>query len=259
MIRLLYENDNQALMQYLKQEVITNYFIIIGLERSEYEEMFCKRWGEFNSKNELIAVMLKRKTGNVQFYSRGNYNVEKFAEILRNEEFCKLIGEESILEEFKKFYSFSHEESGPFIAKLENYFEVALNNNNMNIKELRISDIDRVVKLYKKCFKSFATKESMISRLDKGTGRGYYIELKDEMISVVQSSHEDKASAIITGVATHPEYRENGLASSCLVKLITELVNEGKTLCLQYDNSEAGSIYKKMGFYDIGRMAFYYN
>lgn len=37
-----------------------------------------------------------------------------------------------------------------------------------------------------------------------------------------------------------------------MLTLCKELLNEGKELCLFYDNLDAGSIYKRIGFEDIG-------
>lgn len=259
MIRLLNENDDVILMKYLKKETIVNYFIILSLERSVYEEMFCKKWGEFNEQNELIAVLLKRKTGNMQFYSRSQCDYRAFSEILKIEGFNKLIGEEMSINNFKSYCVFSREEKGPFIAKLENYINFYKIKDHSRLKNLEADDIDRVVKLYEKCFKGFATKKSMIEKLENRTGRGYYIEVGNDIVSIAQTSYEEEKSALITGVATDPKYQGKGFASICISKLLSELVKEGKALYLQYDNEAAGSIYNKMGFHDIGRMAFYYN
>ncbi|MGP4075489.1 GNAT family N-acetyltransferase [Halobacillus sp. K22] len=60
-------------------------------------------------------------------------------------------------------------------------------------------------------------------------------------------------SAMVVGVCTHPEHKNQGYASVCMTKLCQELLAEGKMLCLFYDNPEAGSIYKRLGFEDIGK------
>ena len=59
-------------------------------------------------------------------------------------------------------------------------------------------------------------------------------------------------SAMIVGVATDKDYRNQGLASAVMSKLCEEVLNEGKELCLFYDNPSAGKIYKRIGFTDIG-------
>lgn len=40
-------------------------------------------------------------------------------------------------------------------------------------------------------------------------------------------------------------------------KLMADVLEEGKSLCLFYDNPEAGRIYKRLGFKDIGRWTMY--
>lgn len=258
MIRKLNSEDDLSIIAFLKRNVITNYFIILGLERSAYEEMFIEKWGEYDNHNKLIAVMFKRKTGNVQFYSSGDYNAKSFSEILKTRGFNKLIGEETILKKLKAYCHFSKEEMGPFISKLNGYVNCYEVNNCEELKKLEINDLTRVIELYKKTFPGFATMKSMTEKLENGSGRGYYLEKGGEIVSIVQTTYEEKNSALITGVATHPDYRRLGYASMCLSRLISELTQEEKVLYLQYDNEGAGSIYKKMGFYDIGRMVFYY-
>ncbi|EQI88936.1 acetyltransferase family protein [Clostridioides difficile P2] len=62
---------------------------------------------------------------------------------------------------------------------------------------------------------------------------------------------------MIIGVGTHPKYRAKGLATKCLIKLCSELLRENKIPCLFYDNEEAGKIYKKLGFENIGKWGIY--
>ncbi|WP_234780015.1 hypothetical protein [Clostridioides difficile] len=41
------------------------------------------------------------------------------------------------------------------------------------------------------------------------------------------------------------------------MKLCSELLRENKIPCLFYDNEEAGKIYKKLGFENIGKWGIY--
>ena len=56
---------------------------------------------------------------------------------------------------------------------------------------------------------------------------------------------------MVVGVATREDYRKKGLVSKCMSKLCYDYLKEGKTLCLFYDNPEAGKIYKRLGFKEI--------
>lgn len=62
---------------------------------------------------------------------------------------------------------------------------------------------------------------------------------------------------MIVGVATHPAHRRKGLATQLLIRLCEDLLSEGKTPCLFYDNPEAGSIYRRLGFTDVGTWVMY--
>lgn len=71
-------------------------------------------------------------------------------------------------------------------------------------------------------------------------------------MATVRTSAENSLSAMITGVVTIPGYRRLGLATRLLVRLCGELLAEGKRPCLLYDNPEAGTIYRRLGFTEVG-------
>ena len=58
---------------------------------------------------------------------------------------------------------------------------------------------------------------------------------------------------MVVSVATRKDYRHQGLMTQVLSKLCQDLLNEQKTLCLFYDNPEAGAVYHKLGFKTIGK------
>lgn len=72
------------------------------------------------------------------------------------------------------------------------------------------------------------------------------------MVSMASTTAENTFSAMVVGVATLESYKKKGYATACMVKLCDQLLSEGKELCLFYDNPEAGAIYKRIGFEDIG-------
>ena len=74
-----------------------------------------------------------------------------------------------------------------------------------------------------------------------------------QMMSVSQTTAENSRSAMIVGVATAKAYRNRGLMRVCLSKLCADVLSEGKTLCLFYDNPKAGSVYHKLGFESIDK------
>lgn len=96
--------------------------------------------------------------------------------------------------------------------------------------------------------------EEYSQTLKDGSRKTTILKVNNKIVSTASSTAETKDSAMIIGVATEPDdrFRKNGFASACVSLLVKELNSKGKSACLFYDNPAAGSIYKKMGFKNIG-------
>jgi hypothetical protein len=88
--------------------------------------------------------------------------------------------------------------------------------------------------------------------MESNTARTYYSVENGVITSCVSTAAENSMSAMIVGVCTRKEYRRKGIATAIMQKLFQDVLKEGKTLCLFYDNPAAGRIYKRLGFKDIG-------
>jgi len=95
-------------------------------------------------------------------------------------------------------------------------------------------------------------KEQLHKDIEFKVGRVYYIEESEEIISAVSTSAETSTSAMIVNVCTLLKYRGKGYASAILSKILDDLLKEKENVCLFYDNLEAGRIYQKKGFKEIG-------
>ena len=82
--------------------------------------------------------------------------------------------------------------------------------------------------------------------------RTFYLEVDGKIISTASTTAENSLSAMVVGVASLSDYRGQGLATRTMTALCQQLLAEGRTLCLFYDNPKAGEIYKRLGFRDIG-------
>ncbi|MDD3429463.1 MAG: GNAT family N-acetyltransferase [Oscillospiraceae bacterium] len=84
-------------------------------------------------------------------------------------------------------------------------------------------------------------------------GRGYGAFYEGKLISYAQTSAENSLGAMITGVATLPAWRRRGFAGAVVSSLCQMCFNDGmQFLCLFYDNPAAGSIYRQLGFEELG-------
>ena len=102
-----------------------------------------------------------------------------------------------------------------------------------------------------------SSRDMLVKSLETNTGRVYYIEEDGRMVSSVATTAENTLSAMVVGVCTDPNDRQKGYASEMMKRVIQDYIRAGKTLCLFYDNPNAGRIYKRLGFYDIGMWTMY--
>lgn len=245
MIKEIQNRDEVWLREFLEKDIARNYFILLGLisKNSPYEKIF----GEYQE-GIITALLFKRKSGTLQFYAPGLFDVEGFAELIKTLDVSGMICPKSFGHKFldKEIFSTYHE--GAFISKLSSRDRQEIALPKQEIEELNVQDLDEVVTLYKTCFTSFSPKELMEEKLRTRRGRGVCIRECGEIVCVAQSDFEVDHGALIVGVATKKEARCRGLATQCLRHLIRIFQSEDKDIYLQYDNLEAGRIYERLGF-----------
>ncbi|WP_341482335.1 GNAT family N-acetyltransferase [Bacillus kexueae] len=256
MIRQLTEQDRAQCLAFVSEKPAENLFIIGDIEAFGFDQEFQKIWGEFDENGELKAVLLKFNENYIP-YATGTFNIEGFADIMNQDpEFSILSGLKHITEKFKPYIKHrSKEDRVLYYAKLEQMNSLELSLPHEEVKELTVEEIPKLVELYYKIpFKSAARNgaKSHQTSMEKGVARTYYIEREGKLVSVASTAAENSQSAMIVGVGTHPDYKRQGMATTVLTKLCKDMLKTGRTLCLFYDNPEAGSIYKRIGFEDIG-------
>ncbi|MGM7700817.1 GNAT family N-acetyltransferase [Pseudalkalibacillus sp. Hm43] len=254
MIRKLTEKDHTKVMELLTEERAMNLFIIGDLENFGYDTDFQQIWGEWKDE-ELIAVLLRYKE-NFLPYAKGSFDVKGFAEIILNDDHFQILsGKEEIIQQFDAYIPAGKKRSMHFAELLDsNLLEET--KERLDIRVATVEDVDAVFTLrgsIEEFRESSATRESMVHTIETKSGRTYFMKEKDKAIASVSTTAENSVSAMIVGVCTDTEYRKQGLASKCLSALCEDVLKEGKTLCLFYDNPAAGSIYKRIGFMDIGK------
>jgi uncharacterized protein len=259
-IRRLVGEDNEVVQSLLLKEKEYNLFILGDIENYGYDKDFQKLWGEFDSSGALLAVLLKYHASFI-FYSRENFDVEAFSILMKNEGFRYLSGCAEIIEKFSSTIDFKSQKNDYFCKMDKDSFKPFETNNNVNtLNDLSLELIvDGVLELFTHVeeFENHAAREVIHQTFFDRTGRVFFIKKNGIFISMAQTSAENSSSAMVVSVCTHPEHRFKGYSSACLIKLCKTLLDEGKTLCLFYDNPAAGTIYKRLGFYDIGSWSMY--
>ncbi|MFG6149672.1 GNAT family N-acetyltransferase [Halobacillus sp. B23F22_1] len=257
MIRKLTDIDDPACQRLLAEKPAENLFIIGDIENFGYDQDFQKLWGEFNDQQELHAILLKYHNNYITYASQP-FNAKGFAEVVNKDpEFMQLSGLQSVTEQILPYIEHTPKKTRSlFYAKCDHKEKLELNLNTSNVQLAAVEDVPRIIELQDQIpeFEQDNSRESsMIKGIEGRSSRIYYIEESEQMISSASTTAENTMSAMVVGVCTHPDFKRRGYASACMKKLCEDLLDEGKMLCLFYDNPEAGSIYKRLGFEDIGK------
>lgn len=245
MIREIFPKDHDLVFQFVEKDIARNYFILLGLK--DKRQVYDRIYGEY-VEDELKAILFKRKSGILQFFALGQFDLNGFVNLISTLQYTGLIGPKSYCNNFIDRGLFQFAKDGACISKLNKNSKIELINSKYKTSKISVGDLDEIVELYKDTFSSFASKEMMEEKLNTKRGRGICIEENGEIVSVIQTDFETSDAAVIVGIATRKDYRAKGLATECLKILSKSLINEGKDLYLQYDNLEAGKIYEKLGF-----------
>ena len=258
MIRQLHTQDHERCMALLKDQPAENLFIIGDIEAYGYEQSFQKLWGDFDERGDLRAVLLKYEQNYIP-YARTAYDAEGFAAVLRaDREFCMLSGLRTVTEKLEPYLPSYQKKRQTYYAKctrlLSDRQELSI------VQKAGPEDAEALIRLMKEIPEfsgAQVTAEKKRRSLEDGVSRSFYIEEDGMMVSSASTAAENSLSAMIVAVGTKPSHKKRGYATMCMIRLCRELLEEGKELCLFYDNPEAGSIYKRIGFEDIGYWMMY--
>ncbi|MFD1020623.1 GNAT family N-acetyltransferase [Thalassobacillus hwangdonensis] len=257
MIRQLTQADHAACMDLVNQKPAENLFIIGDIEMYGYENDFQKLWGDFTEDGKLIAVLLKYKRNYIAYADTLSFNGEGFASIMEKDpDFKMLSGLEEIADQIIPHLSLKQKERRAlYYAKCTSEEKLDKTADLTHVLKAVPDDANALVNLTA-AIPEFENAEmdadSKRENLESGFARSYYIKQDGKLVSAASTTAENSSSAMIVGVCTLEDYKKNGYATQCMTKLCAEVLAEGKVLCLFYDNPEAGKIYKRIGFEDIG-------
>ncbi|MBB6454016.1 hypothetical protein HNQ94_002467 [Salirhabdus euzebyi] len=256
MIRELLESDRNQTMDFIKEKPAENLFMIGDIEAFGFDEDFQDVWGDFDGLGNLKAVLLRYRE-NFIVYAPNDFDAAAFADIIeKSDQKTKMIsGISEIVHEVQKYLTKQPSKTREFYyAKCESLTELEV--ANVDIKLADIKDIPRIIALHDQTPEFDARdgrEESMTRNMEAGISRTYFVEDGETIVSTAMTTAENSMSAMVIGVATHKDYMKKGYASACMTRLCKDLLSEGKSLCLFYDNPAAGKIYKRLGFVDIGK------
>ncbi|MFZ7131141.1 MAG: GNAT family N-acetyltransferase [Eubacteriales bacterium] len=248
------KGDHHAIiMEYLMQEPEMNLFIIGDIENYGYKDKNIDVWIQLEGKH-IIAILM-RFYDSLIFHAAQHFDLKGFIHKIQSIQFNYLSGKEEIMDKIDEYFNFKSKKS-MVISKLDrSTYKEVYHNYKENIQFLNTENIDRYIELRNSIreFGAPPNRENTLVALKNKFSRGCYIEKDNKMVSIAQTTAENKYAAMIVGVCTAEAYRGKGYASKCVQKLCREVLGEGKSLCLFYENPIAAKIYKNVGFVDIGQ------
>ncbi|WNS44959.1 GNAT family N-acetyltransferase [Paenibacillus sp. MMS20-IR301] len=264
MIRKLNEADRAPLMTLLQQNPAINLYIIGDVENFGMEQPFMELWGETDEPGGPVKAVMMRYYGSYICYADGPFDVEGFAELLSAADNADMLsGSTEVVGQFSKIISFSTEKH-MYFAELKSLNEriYAAASPPGEFQTAAPQDVEDICSLTDQIVEfsgsSADSRQSLHTTLETGTGRTYFMTKNGQTAVTASTAAENSMSAMVIAVATHPDYRGQGLATRVVARLCADVLAEGKSLCLFYNNPKAGLIYKKLGFSDIGTWSMLY-
>lgn len=262
MIRLLTVKDELPLLAYLNQEPTYNIFFIGDIETFGFDKDFLRIYGEFNENGQLVSTLLRYRQSAIYYAHNLTFN-EDYLDIFKRDPFSIISGKLELM-------NLIHPHLKGFRKKETFFCQVEKMDKGIKDKDLDIhvlsspSDCEKLYDFMSTIedFKDhIGEKATYVEGKMKAKQMGItlFIEKDNRIISTVATTAETKTNAMVVSVATDPKYRQQGLASKLLVDLMERyLIDKNKSLCLFYDNPEAGRIYHRLGFKTIGKWAMYF-
>ncbi|MGM7720013.1 GNAT family N-acetyltransferase [Metabacillus sp. Hm71] len=253
--------DHDQVMEFLIEEKAFNLFIIGDIENFGYDADFQDIFAQYNKNGEIEGILLRYQHTYIP-YTKTKIDLTKMANLISSDpELVMVSGKNEIVKNMQTLTPLKRAKL-TYFAELKDNEALQDQPHDFIVKKASLEDVERICVLKEQISEfdfNSSTKQSFKRTIETKSGRTFFIEnAKREVISIASTTAENQYSAMIVGVCSHPAERQKGLASVVMQELCKELLAEGKTLCLFYNNPNAGRIYKRLGFNDIGlwRMAY---
>ncbi len=278
----LNDSDKTQALEYVKSEPEVNLFIIGDIENFGFEDeavdvyISAKETAIDKTDDEIKeditlwdGIVLRYYKSFIVYSQNEDYNPEPFAEYIKDKKANCISGKRSIIEKLAKYFDDDKKCQHTFLSRCNMISEavkscedkMSICENKVEIRRLTKADSKAMYDLYL-TIEEFAETyndgdeaehiEQFERNMDTG-GVAVGVFENDYLVAVGETSGANSLGSMIVGVATRDGYRKRGFATAVVKKICEETFNEGKQfICLFYDNPEAGAIYRKIGFEEIG-------
>lgn len=248
-------------LSYAHREPEFNLFLIGDLENYGMDSENVAVYTSDDWNEGLFPYIILNYRNNIVFYSHTvNFDAKTVAAYLSASPMKNLSGKKVLIERLIPFLK-GLEIAPSYLSRLDHV--VCPPENDFPGRRLAAEDVPSIVELLLQIgeFHTMKAKteeencSDVLESISHG-GRMYGMFEHGRLAAVAATTAENSVSAMVVSVATLPQYRGRGYATRLVSKLCRDCLDEGmQFLCLFYDNPEAGAIYRKLGFKEIGEYA----
>ena len=261
MIRKLSESDRKQVLDFLYREHAFNIFPIGDIESFGFDKDFQRVYADIDVLGNYKSIFLRYRNNAIYYSVNKEFNHD-YLKIFKEDPFDFLSGKDGLFSEVEPYLN-DYKKDLMYFVEAKSY-DNQKKTFPFEIKRLTTKEeAEKLFYLFQK-IKEFAPYHSDLDNFVSAKLNSInmcmtlYIEDGCKVISSVATTAETSKSAMVVAVGTDPNYRKLGLASTLLEELMKiYLLEKSKTLCLFYDNPEAGSIYKRLGFKYLGMWCMY--
>jgi len=256
----LHAVDREAILDYISREPEPNVFIAGDLENYGVDSETVEFFADSQDSGWDCLVMRYRRMF-IVYSHKERYDVQATADFIARFDAIECIsGKGSVVEQLAPCFP-QFEATATYLCSCgEPLLHEPVLPQGYVLRRLIPDDAVSIIGLYLQIqefahtYQGKGPEKIDLMRSDlMGEKTGYGIFKDNSLVSVALTTAETSQSAMIVGVATHIDHRKQHLATIVMNRLLKEQFSKGKQfLCLFYNNPEAGRIYHKCGFREIG-------
>lgn len=258
----LSEQDRERILEYVSLEPEVNLFFIGDVENFGVD---CDEVSIYaNEMNGTWDSLVLRYLGDYVIYSPHTaYDASAVSDFLKTQEVGMISGKADIVARLRDYFPERNFRT-TIMTKCEHVlidYEAPI---GIEIRRLTTGDaeiITDLMMLIEEFRHSYQDRDTSVKKLRTSLNCGsmaYGVFKDGTLVSTAQAGAGNSQSAMIVGVATHPDARGLGYASAVVSSVCSASFDEGKQfLCLFYDNPLAGRIYNRIGFLPFGEYALF--
>lgn len=263
-VRRLEESDRDELTLFLDADPGFSVFLRGNLEHYSLHSTFVRYWGLFRL-GQLAAVlmMVGRRAA---LYAPLGVGVRRLAELAVREHVEFTMGRADLVDEVVARCTSVERREEHHLAVLRNanlgqpYVQAPLGSV---IRRGMVADVPALTRLYlgSDGFEELDEEQVRRTMLNRVRSmRTYVAEVGTAIVSGCSTSAETPRAAMIGGVWTRPDARNQGYSTAVVAALARELMEQGRRPYLFYltDNAPAARVYAKVGFQPVGRWSVAY-